>query len=903
MDYSNTAAMIGIAPPPPPPSHSDFGPQYDSYTERKRSVTFAKDAKHESRRQQKAARANRRDPIHGDNPEPMPLTPTIQRSRDQHDHNGKSDQQEQLYYDPIEKASLMAPLANSVLVERERKRIAAAPSKAFIGRKRMWAGLPTVLFLAPSTYCLTKSCIAWLALGPSTVVFSDSRQGTTASPDPTAQALAMVSICAGAIALICNLLVVAYLRFSRRRTRLGRIFVWTWALIAISLETALAIVNVLLVIFWYRQYTKDPAAPFSSIRNVALRCAGSWEFDVLYTAASYSHTAENAAQVAACAKGGYGTLRNYIIAGSIRTGLFLALGAWWLVVIIRYNRALATSMPSPFEKDPQTTEASDLPESAELHRLLQEEKLDLESRIPGAWDHNSQTVRSHYSGPRSYAEFEHSVIVVTEPDEGVKDLDPYGDQTHATSTWMPPVWSPTYNPMNHLAPPGPRLSRFDWQNNNPSTGEPHQMRDLPAKPTAGHEFGHGNREGSGSFSNWASSLVSSVFGAAMGYSPAPAQAGPVAFPTPQGARSGPAVYDPSTTQKDILAAGPHGHDAHPTSLERGPSKLGVGSWFGGRKTDNAGAAPHPTEALAVQPTLNYYAEHESEAGMSSARTSMSDLKGENYAEWSQRNFAGLAAMDANRSSFRSSTAPTPVTHVTRNVQVSQDASVPGRRFSTESQGDMLPHMPEARELGRRLPNPPSGHGGSTLSPPQAPTWRPSGTSGQQSGPPSGQSHSSQGIQQHAAPQGATRHQRTNSTDFWVEDNMRGLGSSAETGDLLPPKPEPPTFVRQLGQLVRKLSAIESVGSAGERERSSSGSATPSHSNLMMRGGVSGTSWTGRGASGSQMRMGSVEEEEPVVVQDAGPRSGMLSPPPVPRGHQGHLGGSSDGGRLPGGWRW
>ncbi|KAK0561364.1 hypothetical protein OC844_003239 [Tilletia horrida] len=1011
MDYTSTAAMIGIAQPPPSPSA--YPPsQSDTLTSRGRA-SLSKTEREESRRQERAARANRRNPIHGDNLTPMPMTPrsslptsnlknaepddpytSISRRR----LDAETQQQSSPTDASAEKSELggKVTFANDVLMERERRRIAAAPSKAFIGRRRMWAGLPTLVFLAPSAYCLAKSCTAWLALSPSTVIFSDAREGTTVSPDPMARGLAMLTICVGAVSLAFTLLAIIYLRVSRQRTRLGRAFVWICALAAIILEVAMAVLNILLVFFWHRKYSANPAEPFASTRDAGLRCQGTWEFDIIYTAASYSHLAADTSKTQTCVKGGFGTVRDYMVVGGVRIGIFVALGVWWLITVTRYNRALAAAMPSPFAKEP-LPDTANIAESAELHRLLEEEKLDLESRIPGAWDANAQTLRSPYAWNKSYAEFEETVVVVTDADKEAQERgqtwNTHQNQQHYPSA---PVGMPVPNVQtvpsgtmpggsgSLLAPPVPRLSRFDWQRGNASHTEDAEHHEAPqarSMQNVGNEFGHGHRgEGSGSFSGWASSLVASVFGGALGYSsssnqpaqyphaPAQTRSGQTQYASVNGGEDHGYDYDGLERQKSVLSTS-SAYDPPPITHERGPSKLGVSSWFGGgaarsqqQQQQQSPAQSQPSAyqppaytsaALASQPVLrhaqNHHDDSESETddgqgkgGYASSRTSLSDVKGEGYAEWSRRNFAGLAAMDQQRSSWRSSAAAsTPVTHLPNHAHIAHGAVPSGRRYSMESQtaetggqqvggvpmgsgagtgsgsasgrscGDELPHMPEARPIAPvpRRPSARRGSGGSGRQLP-APPMVPS-TSGAGAGAGAG---------------GASTDSNGGSSadaGFWVVDHMRMISSSDATGDLLPPKPDAPTFVRQLGQLVRKLSAIESVGSAGERERersSSMGSGSGSVSHLHGRGpSSSGAGGVGLGGSGSARkdrrsstsasgRMGSVEEEredpqhQHRPAASAQPHGNSLMVP----GAQGHHQQQSSSGTppaLPGRWQW
>ncbi|CAD6901220.1 unnamed protein product [Tilletia laevis] len=973
MDYTSTAAMIGIAQPPQSPA-------YPTYTSDTRSSSI-KDQRHETKRQQRAARANRKDPIHGDNLSPMPMTPASQhelaRQRnslppgssrsllmaDEH-IDDKYTTMPRRRVDasppppPREKSEYGTPLANDVLVERERMRLAATPTKMFIARRRMWAGVPTILMLAPSAYCLAKSCTAWLALSPATVLFSDAREGTTASPDPTAHVLAMVTICVGATSIALNLMAIIYLRVSRQRKRLGRAFVWTCALATILLQTAMAVLNLLLVFLWHKKYSKDPASPFASTRDVGLRCKGTWEFDILYTAARYSALSESLNKVAACTKGGSETVRDYMIVGGVRIGIFVAIGVWWLIVVTRYNRSLAAAMASPFAKEVKP-DAADMPESAELHQLLEEEKLDLESRIPGAWESRPQPLHSGYPFGKSYAEYEETVVIVTEPDDG-------GEATverlpGVTSAWTEPKYqqySPQQMPVpggpapsGFLAPPAPRLSRFDWQGGEASSSEPppgnDQVRTLHNAPNEfGQGHGHGQREGSGSFTNWASSLVTSVFSTALSYAmPQPdhqqLSQGPQHQQTRQqlpytSVHTADDEFDDVERQKAVLAAGPRPYDPPQSSHDRGPSKLGVSSWFGGGGARQSGpSAPSGNGANPTSPTVVmrnvHHDDSESEGGggggggngggYASSRTSMSEVKGEGYAEWSQRNFAGLAAMDQQRSSLRSSNVGTPVTHLANNAHVAQGPVSSGRRFSTESQGDELPHMPELRSIPRDQQHAARSSSGRALSgppPPVAPLWRPNQQEPQNAADRQDRGgHHRQG-QSSSSLSDLPSNESSNDAP-WVIDHSRMISSNDASGDLLPPRAEGPTFVRQLGQLVRKLSAIESVGSSGERERSSSGSAMTHVSYAYGNGNGGGGSGagagggrTGRSASGA--RMGSVEEEAGALFDmehNQGRRSSLTVPGQSNTnrsggggsGHHQQFSSGSQPPALPGRWKW
>ncbi|KAL9940066.1 hypothetical protein V8E36_000771 [Tilletia maclaganii] len=1042
MDYTATASMIGIAPPPAASSHSDtLTSSYTSKAGGHVRHSLSKDERQEQRRQRQAARANRKDPIHGDNLTHMPLSP--RSSLPIEPGAGDEDKYTSLNHrralDPgsiIEKSDCgnptsipayvgATPFANDMLLERERRRIAAAPSKNFIARRRMWAGIPTLLIIAPATYCLAKSCTAWLALSPASVVFSDAREGTTSSPDPTARTLAMLQICICAISMGFNLLAVVYLRVSRQRTRLGRAFVWICALVAITLQTALALINILLVFFWHRKYSASPTLPFASTRDVGVRCKDTWEFDILYTAARYSQLADQTGSTP-CAGGGMSTVRDYMIAGGVRLALFLILGVWWLIMITRYNRALASAMLSPFAKTP-APDAADIAESAELHRLLEEEKLDIESRVPGAWDPNAGTVRSSYPtyDNKGYANFEETVVVVTASDDD-DEPEPYhhmynsGPAAAASATagptasyLMPSPQQPNGRmsmPLPHGAPSAPQLSHFDWQRREASGLEdpPAQVTSQYLDPYARREPSSGlqtsrgltvpqqdrRREGSGSFSEWASNLVSSVFGGAMASVVPPAAPQTNKHLQQSSTTSAQARHVPYTSvhndvaedddddfypeqEKMVLGTGPDAPYNRPlplppasTGLERGPSELGVSTWFGGggARTQQPQIRDH-NHASTTTPVLNRHDDSESEGehgggGYASSRTSMSDTKGEGYAEWSRQNYADLAAMDNHRASAAAATASsnpgglgflaaaarkvTTRMSTTNGAHVAAQGAVPSaRRYSSDSNGDELPHMPEVRAMPRsrvsskrRRSSGSSGGGGQQGRAAAGPTVVRKPVVMHLSGPnaPSSTSHQRSNSRSRSGPPAAagtatspssSSYDSDPTSQFWVVDHMRlgaghPLSANDATGDLLPPQPEAPTFVRQLGQLVRKLSAIESVGSAGEREmRSSSGSA--SYLSYGGHGGHGGGGIRGGASAGRRStsgRMGSVEEEEaPTGVEirygsaDAGAgRTSSRNSLAVPhvqeyRHHQQQQqtppspssGGPAPG--LPGGWSW
>jgi len=237
-------------------------------------------------------------------------------------------------------------------------------------------------------------------------------------------------------------------RQSRKRA-CSTVLVWIAVIVGLTLTLALSIANLAMLVVFHRQGT-------SSLRDVAQRCLGDWDMDLLWSAAPFS---PDAASRPSCAAGGSATLRAFLLAGGAR---LLAQAALWtaaLVCLRRYNAAL----------DVRSVVDPNAEESAEMHRLLQEEALAREKGTPGAypdmrWSYEQETLRN-----ARYLE--------EEEDEDAREEK---------------AWRDSY--ASHE--PSPRLQRFAWQ--EPSYAEPHAHASAPATREAGHA-----REQSG----WAAGLI------------------------------------------------------------------------------------------------------------------------------------------------------------------------------------------------------------------------------------------------------------------------------------------------------------------------------------------------------------------------------------------------------------
>ena len=202
------------------------------------------------------------------------------------------------------------------------------------------------------------------------------------------------------------------------------------------------------IALWHKKYSGDSSSAEAATRDVGRRCAGTWDFDLLWNAAQAS---PNADEPNTCQGGGQNTVKLFLMAGGIRLGLLVVFLTLWLLALARYNHTL--------EKGQQ--EVGGVEESAEMHRLLEEE-IKHGLNMPGNFDAESEKTLTN-ADLRHYAEFEEERYVPEAMYESEEPAQPsYPTESHKrTSSDRAPLIMADHAP--------PRLGRFGWQRGEPST--------------------------------------------------------------------------------------------------------------------------------------------------------------------------------------------------------------------------------------------------------------------------------------------------------------------------------------------------------------------------------------------------------------------------------------------------
>ncbi|KDN39261.1 hypothetical protein K437DRAFT_13855 [Tilletiaria anomala UBC 951] len=675
----------------------------DAKNERRAEATASKA---EKRRIKAARREQKKDPIHGDALPHMPDTIldgvdksglpgdryTALPTRSTRSSLGKAGYDEG-YYDTL--ADPLTPMAlkggNAVLVDREMKRLRDAGVKELRMRWRMWTGAFSLIVLAMTTYFMARYIISWLNLSPGTIPLSNAPAGSRTPIDELARLLCLVDFSAAAGSIAGILAVVVYLRATRRRT-CGLAFAWFCAVLSTTLQLASAAANLALIILWHRQYTvggPDASSPQGATRDVGRRCAGTWDFDLLWNASDASPLSTDAQDCKPGGQGGKAAVKMFVVAGGVRLGLIVIFFTLWLIALARYNHTL--------EKGVQ--EIGGVEESAEMHRLLEEE---MKHGVNGPGNFDEKTLTK--ADVQQYAAFVEERYMPEAEYEVRRDDATTEKVSHAhSSTQSHRRLDSERTQMLAMGNSPPRLDRFHWQRGEASTAtaasaacggdyrsvpvnEAHAVDDYPLYlHSTEHHLGHGERE--------PSSLLAKVWDSLWGTS------------------------------------------AHPhTDLQRNGSKLGVSGWFHGREPTMDVGSEAASRATSVRRSPNAY-----------------DVDERHQQAQSSSNTAGHKRTPSQERRAAAAKAMANAGHT--------------------AAGDDLPHMPEVQSI--------TAH---------------------------------EILHQ-------TRHYAANST--WGSDDSTDSANNT-SGDRLSVdarNEHVPQYVRTLGKLVRKLSAIESVGSAERADRS------------------------------------------------------------------------------------
>ena len=334
-------------------------------------------------------------------------------------------------------------------------------------------------------------------------------------------------------------------------------FAWFCAVLGTTLQLALACVNLALIVLWHKQYSSASASIQAATRDVGRRCAGRWDFDLLWNAADASPASTEKEQ---CSEGGTDSLKLFLMAGGIRLALLVVFHTIWLCFLARYNWTL--------EKG--TQEIGGLEESAEMRKLLEEEgKAGL--NVPGGFD-SEKTLTNHEV--HRYAEFveEHYVPELSVAmSESHSNFAPVTSDNHSRRASTDRAAPPTLMVMGN-APP--KLGTFDWQSAQHG-GNTGAYRSVPIAEglddeddlAAKRAHGHGERE---------PSLLIKVWDSLWG-----------------------------------TTAHPH------TDLQRNGSKLGVSGWFNGREATIHDDEQNLSRAASVRQNPHDYDVEKAVGGASS----------------------------------------------------------------------------------------------------------------------------------------------------------------------------------------------------------------------------------------------------------------------------------------------
>lgn len=289
-----------------------------------------------------------------------------------------------------------ADVENATLVSREVSRLRNLQSQKKKRRRKIWAGAADLLLMALTTYVLARYIMAYMHLSPGDVPLSKSTQDHV-SADPLLRTIALLSVCLTAYSDLLFLFAAIYLRFSRKRSWCTPV-VYVGVILAAVLQIVLCLSNLGIVLAWHSYYQRFPDNVRGTTRDVARRCNGQWEFDLVWDAASASPIADPSdGQDSAGNTAGRGCPTNnktyhlFIMAAVVRIAIFVACSVLFLHLLRKYNQSLhlglatvvdehqrrvttATAAVNDDEDDVDEKTSRDatptVKESAEMHQLL-----------------------------------------------------------------------------------------------------------------------------------------------------------------------------------------------------------------------------------------------------------------------------------------------------------------------------------------------------------------------------------------------------------------------------------------------------------------------------------------------------------------------------------------------------
>ncbi len=521
---------------------------------------------------------------------------------------------------------------------------------------------------------------------------------------------------------------------------------WSCAIVATTLQLSMAVANLVLVGVWHGKYKDDSTDAFAATRDVARRCHGAWNFDLVWDAAKSSLSSDETQR---CTPAGLAGVHLFLMAGGVRLAVMAVLLTLWLLALGRYIYSMDRRQEGPL----------DAAESAEMHRLLEEE-MNNGPNAPGYFFEHEKTLTNPEL--RLYADFvEERPSAVDSKEFDLGDAHRAYSMDTMTTAADRFMDSQSHRKSSDLAPlvalgnAPPRLQRFRWQRGEASTVgvEYHSVplgEELRQQEKREQEQQHEQES--------EPSLLAKVWDSLWG-----------------------------------MTAHPH------TDLQRNGSRLGVSGWF------------------AREPTTG---EHTPGDGISRS-TSTQGVDAEKQDD----------ATHFCRPSRSDAPAHERTLSQERRAQEGRHAAS-AQVLRSRSNGDELPHMPELMPVT---------------------------------------------VTEH------DRHRQFSVNSFGSDDSAGSLTSSVLEA-MQHEASNTPQYVRHMGKLVHKLSAIESVGSA-ERERDASTHSSmqaPSIASSLNPSSASAhakrPSWNA--SSGTRAHLQATQESTD-EEEDASPRSAGLLAPPTP----------------------
>ncbi|PWN29177.1 hypothetical protein BDZ90DRAFT_231167 [Jaminaea rosea] len=480
------------------------------------------------------------------------------------------------YLQAAEDDLLEEEAANAVLLSRETQRLRLMTPLKLKRRARIAAGAAVLPLIALTAYCLARYVIAWIHLGTPTTLSPDAATaaasasasaGTTSSTarrDALLRTMSLLSVILTSYSLLLFLLAAIYLRFSRVSSFATPV-VFFAVLLGGIIAIAMSLANVGLIAAWHKYYAEESKKGLAQAitRDVGRRCAGKWEFDLIWGVPDVG--------AAPCAQeGGKNTVRLFIIAAALRAALYLVFVVLFLHLLRRYNRLLGLGPDTLLVegKAPVTGDeekvmrggrvGGTVGESAEMHRLLMEEKAAGGHRQP----YKAQWAYENDDNTLTPADVEKAAAHVQNGPRTSRDVDTHDGYSVTMASVAPESRSGS-------SLTAPRLSRFNWQRGEPSQHQ--EDEDGLHAAEAAHP-----RQGSAGAEGWGVALYRRLWGAS---------SVAVGVTEQEDEENVPVLSHDAFYSRDLEKAGRQNEEAKPQHV-KAASKLGISGWFGRGGGDN-----------------------------------------------------------------------------------------------------------------------------------------------------------------------------------------------------------------------------------------------------------------------------------------------------------------------------